>query len=204
MGCTIAFHTYCHETRTIHGTYLNISYFCKKPIKIGAKISTHSENGIIFQTDDDNLLFNVLTLMSPTGDIYIAALGTDPNIFSPPRPEARQINYEDADTEMSALNKVIKSIQSQDPTNANASMAQIGNELTIKVEILSHLEPNYHHSLVSDEDGIPMVKIIIELSANSPLTRIRVGIDATEPLVVTKSSFILNSLSMNIVKTNWM
>ena len=37
--------------------------------------------------------------------------------------------------------------------------------------------------------------VTIELSASSPLTRIRVGIDAAEPLIVTRTSFIVNSLS---------
>lgn len=138
------------------------------------------------------MLFNVLVLLSKTGDIYVGALGTDPNIFSPPRPEARQINYEEADAEMNKLNSVIKAIQSQDPTK----VAQVvGEELTVKVQVSPHLEPCYHHSLVSDEDGIPMAKISIDLTTSTPLTRIRVGIDAVEPLVVTTSSFILSSLS---------
>lgn len=68
------------------------------------------------------MLFNVLVIMSSMGDIYIGALGTDPNIFSPPRPEARQINYDEADAEMSSLNQVIKSLQSQDSTQATKNL----------------------------------------------------------------------------------
>ena len=41
-----------------------------------------------------------------------------------------------------------------------------------------------------------MAQVSIELTASTPLTRIRVGIDAAEPLIVTRTSFIVNSLSM--------
>lgn len=64
------------------------------------------------------------------------------------------------------------------------------------MDISPHLEPCYHSSLVTDEDGpIPMVKISVQLSTSTPLTRIRVGIDAVEPFMVTRPSFIINSLS---------
>ena len=72
-----------------------------------------------------------------------------------------------------------------------------GDELSINIEVSPHIEECYHHTLVSDEDGgIPMAQVTIELSASAPLTRIRVGIDAAEPLIVTRTSFIINSLSM--------
>ena len=145
------------------------------------------------------MCFNVLTVMSYTGDIYIGALGTVPNLFTPPRSEARPINYEESDAEMAQLNTLIKNIQSQEPQQI---MAQGGDELSINIEVSPHIEECYHQTLVSDEDaeggagqGIPMAKVSIELSASTPLTRIRVGIDAAEPLVVTRTSFIVNSLS---------
>ena len=138
------------------------------------------------------MCFNVLALMSPTGDLYVSALGTDLNLFTPPQPEARQINYEEADSEMASLNSIIKNIQSQDP-------AQItdmgGDELSIEIEVLPNLEPCYHQTMVTDEEGIPMTKILIKLMTSTPLSRIRVGIDVAEPLIVSRSSFILNSLS---------
>ena len=59
------------------------------------------------------MCFNVLVLMSGSGDIYVGALGTDPNLFAPPRPEARPINYEDSDAEMNKLNNIIKSTQTK-------------------------------------------------------------------------------------------
>ena len=40
-----------------------------------------------------------------------------------------------------------------------------------------------------------MARIVITLSTNSPLTRIRMSIDVAPPLAVTHSSIIVNSLS---------
>ena len=53
--------------------------------------------------------------MSCSGDLFIGALGTVPNLFTPPRAEARPINYEESDVEMAKLNSQIKNIQSQEP-----------------------------------------------------------------------------------------
>ena len=97
------------------------------------------------------MCFNVLTLMSRTGDLYIAALGTMPNLFTPPRAEARPINYEESDVEMANLNSQIKSIQSQEPTQI---LAQGGDELSINVEISPHIEACYHHTLVTGKISI--------------------------------------------------
>ena len=46
-----------------------------------------------------------------------------------------------------------------------------------------------------------MVRVNIEFNATAPLSKIRVGIDVTEPLVVTQSSFIINSLT-DVYKTD--
>ena len=51
--------------------------------------------------------------MSKTGDIFVGALGTDPTLYAAPRPEARPINYEEADTELATLNTIIKASQTQ-------------------------------------------------------------------------------------------
>ena len=49
--------------------------------------------------------------------------------------------------------------------------------------------------MVVEDENLPMTRITISLSASSPLTKVRVGIDVMEPLVVTKTSFVVNSLS---------
>ena len=74
-------------------------------------------------------------------------------------------------------------------------MTMVKDELSIKIEVTPHIEQCYHSTQVTDEDGVPMVRVQIEFNATAPLSKIRVGIDVTEPLVVTKSSFIINSLS---------
>ncbi len=58
------------------------------------------------------MISNALVLMSKTGDLFVGVLGTDPSLFSAPRPDARQVNYEDTDIEMASLNTIIKAAQS--------------------------------------------------------------------------------------------
>ena len=51
--------------------------------------------------------------MSKSGDLYVGVLGTEPSLFSAPRPEARQVNYEETDIEMATLNTIIKTAQTE-------------------------------------------------------------------------------------------
>ena len=51
--------------------------------------------------------------MSKSGDLYVGVLGTEPSLFTAPRPEARQVNYEETDIEMAALNSIIKTAQNE-------------------------------------------------------------------------------------------
>ena len=62
----------------------------------------------------EEVIRDALVIMSKTGDIYVGVLGTEPSLFSAPRPEARQVNYEETDIEMAALNTIIKTAQTAD------------------------------------------------------------------------------------------
>ena len=59
------------------------------------------------------MIKNALVLMSKSGDLYVGVLGTEPSLFTAPRPEARQVNYEETDIEMAALNSIIKTAQNE-------------------------------------------------------------------------------------------
>ena len=78
---------------------------------------------------------------------------------------------------------------------AVASNANVREELTLKVDFSPHIETCFYNTMVTDDDNLPMTRISVSLSSSSPLTKVRVGIDVMEPLVVTKTSFIVNSLS---------
>ena len=78
---------------------------------------------------------------------------------------------------------------------AVTSNANVREELTLKVDFSPHIETCFYNTMVTDDDNLPMTRISVSLSSSSPLTKVRVGIDVMEPLVVTKTSFIVNSLS---------
>ena len=48
---------------------------------------------------------------------------------------------------------------------------------------------------MTDEDGVPMARVVITHRTNMPLNRIRMSIDVAPPLASTHSSIIVNSLS---------
>ena len=68
---------------------------------------------IYIQTSEETVCFNVLVLLSRNGDISVCALGTDPTLYAAPRPDARPINYEEADVELASLNSIIKASQTK-------------------------------------------------------------------------------------------
>jgi Bardet-Biedl syndrome 9 protein len=63
--------------------------------------------------------------MSKSGDVYVGYLGTDPTLFSAPRSEARQVNYEECDAELASLNTIIKAAQSIGTTFFDYNLSSI-------------------------------------------------------------------------------
>jgi len=55
-------------------------------------------------------LKGVLITLSDTGRLECSYLGTDPALFIPPTPEARELNYSVMDKEMAFLQKKIKGL----------------------------------------------------------------------------------------------
>ena len=102
MGGSITFHSFDDQTGTFHGKLKNqfLETFFKNLFQL-------------LQTAEETVCFNVLVLLSRNGDISVCALGTDPTLYAAPRPEARAINYEEADVELASLNTIIKATQTQ-------------------------------------------------------------------------------------------
>ena len=80
-------------------------------------------------------------------------------------------------------------------SDTGTTSSNVREELSLKVEASAHIESCFYNTMVVEDENLPMTRITISLSASSPLTKVRVGIDVMEPLVVTKTSFVVNSLS---------
>lgn len=53
-------------------------------------------------------LKGVIVTLNDSGHLQCSYLGTDPSLFQAPKVEARDINYEEYDSEMNRLQKIIK------------------------------------------------------------------------------------------------
>lgn len=53
-------------------------------------------------------LKGVIVTLSDNGHLQCSYLGTDPSLFQAPRVDSREINYEEFNAEMKALQKIIK------------------------------------------------------------------------------------------------
>ena len=105
----------------------NFILFCKKksyPVHFPQMYLCLLQNG-------EDVIRDALVIMSKTGDIYVGVLGTEPSLFSAPRPEARQVNYEETDIEMASLNTIIKTAQTADEGKHTCPRVIIKGGLTI-------------------------------------------------------------------------
>ncbi len=64
-------------------------------------------------SDNDDVLRDMLVLASPSGQVFIAYLGTDPAVFTVPAPITREVNYEDTDREFAQLQEAIRDSQAK-------------------------------------------------------------------------------------------
>jgi hypothetical protein len=56
--------------------------------------------------------------------------------------------------------------------SSSREVTKAGREsLDVLVEVSGHLERCYHTTMVTDDDGVPMARIVISLRTHSPLTR---------------------------------
>lgn len=49
-----------------------------------------------------------MVTLSSDGNLQCSYMGTDPSFFTAPKVEAREVNYEEVDAEMRALQKIIR------------------------------------------------------------------------------------------------
>lgn len=53
-------------------------------------------------------LKGLVVTLSSDGRLQCSYMGTDPSFFTAPKVEAREVNYDEVDTEMKVLQKVIR------------------------------------------------------------------------------------------------
>lgn len=197
----------------------NPSCFCAYiPNSIKFLVATHSSSLLVYQ--DIELLWaakmdqtpvqvstgvfqginGLVVSLTQEGHLQCSYLGSDPDLFTPPLVEARDIRYEDIDKEITDLNRRIKDMSNR----TGPLMPQMRD--TEAIEISSQMQPGFktiHVGYDHEEDGdsqVPLVTFKIVFTTKILLENITVNINILPPLFTDHSEFEISSLEPNKTK----
>jgi len=135
-------------------------------------------------------LQGVIVTLDETGYLHCAYLGTDPSMMVTPAPEARDINYEEADVEMRELQKEIKE---STISSEILPRAQQKEDLLISVHVPTSLD-SVSQSAVDDGDdeSFPSITVTITLKsqAPSPIENVVLSVISSPPIMCNRSSIV--------------
>lgn len=188
------------------------------PNSIKFLVATHSSSLLVYQDVEllwaakmDQTPIHICTgsfqgidgmIVSLTEDGYLQCsyLGSDPDLFTPPLVDSRDIRYEDVDKEINSLNKRIKDVSNR----TGSVMPQVRD--TDAIEISSQIQPGFKTIPVGyehEEDGdsqVPSVTVKLLFSSKILIENIRCNIDVPPPLSTDQLEFEIASLEPNETK----
>uniref|UniRef100_A0A8C9TUQ7 Bardet-Biedl syndrome 9 n=1 Tax=Scleropages formosus TaxID=113540 RepID=A0A8C9TUQ7_SCLFO len=137
-------------------------------------------------------LKGVVVTLSGDGHLQCSYMGTDPSFFMAPRVDAREINYEEVDAEMKALQKIIKeAVRTQD----NFLKTSLEEDLTVTATVSSAVD-TVSRSLLGEIAGNPVPSVTVKIQVKSRLTvqSPKLNVCVQPPLAVTQEQFVLDSM----------
>uniref|UniRef100_A0A4X1W6K2 Bardet-Biedl syndrome 9 n=3 Tax=Sus scrofa TaxID=9823 RepID=A0A4X1W6K2_PIG len=132
-------------------------------------------------------LKGVIVTLSDNGHLQCSYLGTDPSLFQAPKVESRELNYDELDTELKELQKIIKDV------NKSQGVWPI-TEREDDLKISAMVSPNFDSvSQATDvevgADLVPSVTVKVTLQNRVGLQKIKLSIYVQPPLVLTCDQF---------------
>ncbi|KAJ7390596.1 Protein PTHB1 [Desmophyllum pertusum] len=135
-------------------------------------------------------LQGVIVTLDETGYLHCAYLGTDPSMMVTPAPEARDINYEEADIEMKELQKEIKE---STISSEILPRAQQKEDLLISVHLPTSLDTVSQSAIDDgDEESFPSITVTVTLKsqAPSPIENVVLSVISSPPIMCNRSSIV--------------
>ncbi|XP_019878207.2 protein PTHB1 [Aethina tumida] len=136
-------------------------------------------------------LWGAVVLLSEEGRLECCYLGTDPSLFVAPPLNAKEIDFEQAESELATLNKIIKNAQGNDIKVTNASAER---ELAINVSVSPHLEPCTYSTNLTTEDQ-KMCTIKIDILPQALFEEIQISYSVQQPIKVSPQVEFFSNLS---------
>ncbi|XP_028837430.1 protein PTHB1 isoform X2 [Denticeps clupeoides] len=137
-------------------------------------------------------LKGLVVTLSSEGHLQCSYMGTDPSFFTAPRVDAREVNYDEVDTEMRTLQKIIREATR---TQDILPRSDIEDELSVTAVVSTDVD-NVSQAIISEIDGmaVPSVTVKIKVKSRSAVQNPKMTVCVQPPLAVTQEQFVLDSL----------
>ncbi|KAJ7322650.1 hypothetical protein JRQ81_018937 [Phrynocephalus forsythii] len=135
-------------------------------------------------------LKGVIVTLNDSGHLQCSYLGTDPSLFQAPKVEARDINYEEYDSEMNKLQKIFKEAKKFKDIVPKSGKNE---DFALVVNVLPDLD-SVSQAVDSEVTGeiVPSVTIKVTVKSNlvkSTFTKLSIHVEP--PLALTQNKFVL-------------
>uniref|UniRef100_A0A8C8ZX58 Bardet-Biedl syndrome 9 n=1 Tax=Prolemur simus TaxID=1328070 RepID=A0A8C8ZX58_PROSS len=140
-------------------------------------------------------LKGAIVTLSDDGHLQCSYLGTDPSLFQAPKVESRELNYDELDTELKELQKIIKEVN-----KSQGVWPMTEREDDLKVSAM--VSPNFDAvSQATDvevgTDPVPSITVKITLQNRVVLQKVKLSIYVQPPLVLTCDQFTFEFMNRN-------
>ncbi|TSN21177.1 Protein PTHB1 [Bagarius yarrelli] len=137
-------------------------------------------------------LRGLVVTLSPEGHLQCSYMGTDPSFFTAPKVDSREVNYDEVDAEMKALQKVIReATRKQDII----PIAGVEDDLTVTCIVSPDLdEVSQAHIPEINGIAVPSVTVKIKVCSRSAVQCAKMSVCVQPPLAVTQDQFALDTL----------
>ncbi|XP_051999864.1 protein PTHB1 isoform X2 [Xyrauchen texanus] len=139
-------------------------------------------------------LKGLVVTLSSDGHLQCSYMGTDPSFFTAPKVDAREVNYDDVDTEMKMLQKVIREATK---TQDILPKAETEEELTLTAIVSSNLD-EVSCAVIPEMNGMPVpsVTVKVKVKSHAAIQIPKMTVCVPHPLAVTQEQFVLNSMGI--------
>ncbi|XP_059829564.1 protein PTHB1 isoform X1 [Hypanus sabinus] len=142
-------------------------------------------------------LKGVVMTLSDSGHLQCSYLGTDPSFFQAPKVESRELNYDEMDSEMKELNKVIREATK---TQDILPKMESNDDLNVTVVVSPSLDVA---SQAPDNFDVPVPSISLKVTVWSRLAvqDVKLSVCVQSPLAVTQDQLGFSSIEPGTSKS---
>ncbi|XP_060678948.1 protein PTHB1 isoform X5 [Hemiscyllium ocellatum] len=128
-------------------------------------------------------LKGVVVTLSDGGHLQCSYLGTDPSFFQAPKVESRELDYDEMDTEMKELLKVIKeATKSQDILHK----AEKDDDLKVAVSVSPSLDIISQAADNTVDTAVPSISLKVTIWSRFAVRDVKLSVCVQSPLAVTQ------------------